>query len=127
MEEILDLVYYEIKASNLEKKLVGGIVLTGGGAMLKHIAQLAEYTTGLDARIGYPNEHLAKGMVEEVKSPVYATGVGLVLRGLMEDAESDNIDNGPTKIEKKPEKTKSAIFGKFKEWLKDESEMDDFN
>jgi cell division protein FtsA len=127
MEEILDLVYYEIKASNLEKKLVGGIVLTGGGAMLKHIAQLAEYTTGLDARIGYPNEHLAKGMVEEVKSPVYATGVGLVLRGLMEDAESDNIDNGPTKIEKKPDKTKSAIFGKFKEWLKDESEMDDFN
>jgi cell division ATPase FtsA len=66
-------------------------------------------------------------MVEEVKSPVYATGVGLVLRGLMEDAESDNIDNGPTKIEKKPDKTKSAIFGKFKEWLKDESEMDDFN
>lgn len=127
MEEILDLVYYEIKASNLEKKLVGGIVLTGGGSMLKHIAQLAEYTTGLDARIGYPNEHLAKGMVEEVKSPVYATGVGLVLRGLMEDAESDNIDNGPTKIEKKPDKTKSAIFGKFKEWLKDESEMDDFN
>jgi cell division protein FtsA len=87
MEEILDLVYYEIKASNLEKKLVGGIVLTGGGSQLNHIAQLAEYVTGLDARIGYPNEHLAKGMVEEVKSPVYATSVGLVLRGLTETAK----------------------------------------
>lgn len=128
MEEILDLVYYEIKTSGLEKKMVGGIVLTGGGAMLKHIAQLAEYVTGLDARIGYPNEHLAKGMVEEVKSPVYATGVGLVLRGLMEDAESENIDNGPEKVEKKSDKTsKGAIFGKFREWLKDESELDDFN
>lgn len=127
MEEILDLVYYEIKTSGLEKKMVGGIVLTGGGAMLKHIAQLAEFVTGLDARIGYPNEHLAKGMVEEVKSPVYATAVGLVLRGLMEDADSENIDNGPAQIEKKPDKAKGAFFGKIKEWLKDESELDDFN
>jgi cell division protein FtsA len=129
MEEILDLVYYEIKASNLEKKLVGGIVLTGGGSQLKHIAQLAEYVTGLDARIGYPNEHLAKGMVEEVKSPVYATSVGLVLRGLTEDMGDGDGSNtagvSKPKEEKRGDK-KSDIFSKFKDWLKDESDMDDY-
>lgn len=125
MEEILELVYYEIKASNLEKKLVGGIVLTGGGSQLKHIAQLTEYVTGLDARIGYPNEHLAKGMVEEVKSPVYATGVGLVLRGLTENIDTPEGRNVAT-IKKDPEQKRNDLFSKFKNWLRDESDMTDY-
>lgn len=128
VEEILDLVYYEIKASGMEKKLVGGIVLTGGGAQLKNIVQLTEYVTGLDARVGYPNEHLAKGMVEEVKSPLFATSVGLVLRGLLEDGETDNTERvletaRPT--DSKEEK-KEHFFSRFKEWLKDESDIKDF-
>jgi cell division protein FtsA len=82
VEEIFELVYCEIKNSGVEKKLIGGVVITGGGAQLKHVTHLAEYVTGLDSRIGYPNEHLAKGMVEEVKSPMYATGIGLVIKGL---------------------------------------------
>lgn len=128
VEEILDLVYYEIKASGMEKKLVGGIVLTGGGAQLKNIVQLTEYVTGLDARVGYPNEHLAKGMVEEVKSPLFATSVGLVLRGLLEDGETDNTERVmetalPT--DSKEEK-KEHFFSRFKEWLKDESDIKDF-
>ena len=90
---------------------------------------MAEYVTCLDARIGYPNEHLAKGMVEEVKSPVYATGVGLVLRGLTEDiGESDSSNTaGISKTkEEKGDNKKSDIFKKFKDWLKDESDMDDY-
>lgn len=83
MEEIIESVYYEIKSSGFEKKLIAGIVITGGGAQLKHITQLVEYITGMDTRIGYPNEHLGKGM-DEVKSPMYATGVGLVIKGLQE-------------------------------------------
>ena len=83
VEEIFELVYCEIKNSGVEKKLIGGVVITGGGAQLKHVTHLAEYVTGLDARVGYPNEHLAKGMVEEVKSPMYATGIGLVIKGLV--------------------------------------------
>ena len=82
MEEIIEHVYYEIKNSGYEKKLIAGIVVTGGGAQLKHIVQLIEYTTGMDTRIGYPNEHLATGLIEEVKSPMYATSVGLVIMGL---------------------------------------------
>ncbi len=129
VEEILELVFYEIKSSGLEKKLVGGIVITGGGAQLKNITQLAEFVTGLDTRIGYPNEHLAKGMVEEVKSPVYATGVGLVLKGLHDESESGNTSRlkeaSGVGTDDKTQK-KYTIFNRFKDWLKDESDIEDF-
>jgi cell division protein FtsA len=82
MEEIIEYVYYEIKNSGYEKKLIGGIVLTGGGAQLKHIAQLMEFKTGMDTQIGYPNEHLAKDVPAEMASPMYATGIGLVIVGI---------------------------------------------
>ncbi|MDP4683985.1 MAG: cell division protein FtsA [Crocinitomicaceae bacterium] len=82
MEEIIDLVHYEILNSGYSKKLIGGIVVTGGGAQLKHITQLFEYITGMDTRIGYPNEHLANNNhIENLTSPMYATGIGLVLKG----------------------------------------------
>jgi len=82
MEEIIEHIYYEIRNSGYEKKLIGGIVLTGGGAMLKHIAQLTEFITGLDTRIGYPNEHLAKDVPPEMASPMFATSIGLVIIGI---------------------------------------------
>jgi cell division protein FtsA len=82
MEEIIENVYYEIKNSGYEKKLIAGIVLTGGGALLKHLPQLTEFITGMDTRIGYPNEHLANDVNEEMASPMYATGIGLVIEGL---------------------------------------------
>lgn len=85
--EIIEQVYSEIKSygyNEPSKKLIAGIVLTGGGAQLKHIKQLVEYVTGMDTRIGYPNEHLAHQTdpVDELSSPLYATAVGLVLKGL---------------------------------------------
>lgn len=81
MEEIIEHVYYEIKSSGFERKLIAGIVITGGGSQLKHISQLVEFVTGMDTRIGYPNEHLAKGY-DEIKSPMFSTCVGLVIHGL---------------------------------------------
>jgi cell division protein FtsA len=82
MEEIIEHIYYEIRNSGYEKKLIEGIVLTGGGAQLKHIAQLTEFMTGLETRIGYPNEHLAAEVPSEMTSPMYSTGIGLVLEGI---------------------------------------------
>ena len=82
MEEIIEHVYYEIKTSGFEKKLIAGIVLTGGGSQLKHIDQLMAFKTGMETRIGYPNEHLAKEVPEEMASPMYATGIGLVIEGI---------------------------------------------
>ncbi|MEE4177956.1 MAG: cell division protein FtsA [Bacteroides sp.] len=82
MEEIIEHVLYEIKNSGFEKKLIAGIVLTGGGSQLRHAAQLTEFITGMDTRIGYPNEHLAKSLSGETGSPMHATGIGLVIKGL---------------------------------------------
>jgi cell division protein FtsA len=81
MEEIIELIHTEILTSGFQDKLAAGLVVTGGGAQLQYIKQLFEYITGLDTRIGYPNEHLGKGKRDEVKSPMHATGVGLVLAG----------------------------------------------
>ncbi len=82
MSEIMDFVSYHLKQVGLDNKMLnGGIVLTGGGAQLKHLIQLTEYVTGLNARIGYPNEHLASGHIEELAKPTYSTCIGLILKG----------------------------------------------
>src|SRR5210317_148695 len=92
--EIVEQVYLEIKNYGHEeskKKLIAGIVLTGGGAQLKHIKQLVEYITGMDTRIGYPNEHLASNSDSELSSPLYATVVGLLMKGLKENERAKKI------------------------------------
>lgn len=81
MEEIIEMVHTEIITSGFHKKLAAGIVVTGGGAQLTNLQQLFEYMTGLDTRIGHPNEHLGKSKVDAVKSPMYSTSIGLVLSG----------------------------------------------
>lgn len=89
--EIVEQVFAEIKAYGHEdprKKLIAGIVLTGGGAQLKHIKQLVEYITGMDTRIGYPNEHLAGNSSEEISSPLFATAVGLVMNSIENSTQS---------------------------------------
>jgi cell division protein FtsA len=82
MEEIVEYVHFEIKNSGYEKKLYAGIVLTGGGALLRHLAQLVEFKTGMDTRIGYPNEHLANDVSADIASPMFSTGIGLVIVGI---------------------------------------------
>jgi cell division protein FtsA len=89
--EIIEQVYAEIKLyghDEPKKKLIAGIVLTGGGSQLQHIKQLVEYITGMDTRIGYPNEHLAGNSSEELSSPLYATSVGLVMESLRNQTNS---------------------------------------
>ena len=95
--EIIEQVYLEIKNYGHEdqkKKLIAGIVLTGGGSQLKHLKQLVEYVTGMDTRVGYPNEHLAGDTDKSVTSPLYATAVGLVMDGLnrLRKNEQENIE-----------------------------------
>ena len=124
MEEIIEHVYYEIKSSGYEKKLIGGIVITGGGAQLKHLPQLVEYVTGLDARIGYPNEHLAKNellaknVYEELKSPMFATGIGLLIKGIQRAEQQEEANKHSTAAIKiiPAEKAKKA-FGLFDKLL----------
>lgn len=112
MEEIIEHVYFEIKNSGFEKKLIAGIVLTGGGAQMKHITQLTEFITGMDTRIGYPNEHLAAGLPEEMASPMYATGIGLVIIGLK------RVEKDALKVEKPVVKAKKPPRGSFFDAIK---------
>jgi cell division protein FtsA len=82
MSEILDFVTYHLKQVGLDSRMLnGGVILTGGGSQLKHLIQLTEYITGLNARIGLPNEHLAPNHIDELKKPMYSTCIGLILKG----------------------------------------------
>ncbi len=113
MEEIVEQIYFEIKNSGFEKKLIAGIVLTGGGAQLKHIDQLTEFTTAMATRVGYPNEHLANDVVDEMASPMYATGIGLVIEGISrfdyekskEELANQNEEGKDTSKQKRNKKT----------------------
>jgi cell division protein FtsA len=91
-KEIIDLVYHEIKSSGYESKLMTGIVLTGGGSLIKNLKQLVAYVSGKETRIGYPNEHLGSDSKDLVVSPMYSTGVGLVLKGF------EYMDQNPEKF-----------------------------
>ncbi|NCD41426.1 MAG: cell division protein FtsA [Bacteroidia bacterium] len=116
MEEIIEHVMFEIRNSGYEKKLIAGIVLTGGGAQLKDILLLTQFTTAMDVRIGYPNEHLAKDCPEEIVQPMYATGVGLVSRGIQrhEKEIKKNHDLQGDKKDKSRKKERLSFLDKIK-------------
>jgi cell division protein FtsA len=82
MSEIMDFVTYHLKQVGLDNRMLnGGVVMTGGGSQLRHLIQLTEYITGLNARIGFPTEHLAAGHIDELAKPTYSTCIGLILKG----------------------------------------------
>ena len=144
--EIIEQVFAEIKNYGHEeqkKKLIAGIVLTGGGSQLKHIKQLTEYITGMDTRIGYPNEHLAGASEEKTTSPLYATAVGLVMNAVevqlktpVEKIEEENKDlpqndepfvsevieediQDEEQVTEVPKEAKKSIFQSISERLKE--------
>jgi cell division protein FtsA len=109
MNEILDFVTYHLKQVGLDNKaLNGGIILTGGGSQLKHMIQLTEYATGLNARIGFPNEHLAAGHIEELAKPTYSTCIGLILKGYDDYEHNRKQFQKDFKIVEVPESLKQA-------------------
>ncbi|MDA8859342.1 cell division protein FtsA [Flavobacteriaceae bacterium] len=139
--EIIEQVYVEIKNYGHEeqkKKLIAGIVLTGGGSQLKHLKQLVEYITGMDTRVGYPNEHLAGDSDKEITSPLFATSVGLVMDGLQridkqlldDDLDENSISDDSVELNEngdeegikpppKPPKPTTSFLDKLTDRLKD--------
>ncbi|MGN7785128.1 cell division protein FtsA [Niabella sp. 22666] len=148
MSEILDFVTYHLKQIGMDnRQLNGGIVLTGGGSQLRHLIQLTEYVTGMPARIGLPNEHLAAGHIEELAKPTYSTCLGLILKGCddyennrkvfeksfisvevpeglkddkteVEDALTGSLEQEETQVVAKPKKTlNDGFWRKFKDGL----------
>lgn len=92
-ETIIEQVKFEIEESHLEKDIFAGIVLTGGGAQMRHIKEFTEFTTGIDSRIGLPDEHLDKDTNPEIINTMYATGIGLVLYGFDKLDEKRALEN----------------------------------
>ncbi len=136
VEEILDYVVWEIRRSGYERKLIGGIVLTGGGALLNHIDKLSEYHTGLPTRIGIPIEHLAHGYNEQLSNPIFATAIGLLLKGI-EDLEAGKVRiEAPPVQERQPNQEEEEeatmaggrwyeqLFRKTKEWFEAEPDSE---
>ncbi len=144
MEEIVDLVYSDLTKSGFANKLAGGIVVTGGGSQLQNICELFELKTGLNVRIGHPNEFLGKAKDEAVKSPMYATGMGLVLAGFksIDEREENYLRNAkflpPSMTSQISQATPkkgtenngdffSSLIDKAKSFLIDDYEDDDKN
>lgn len=129
VEEIFESVLYQIKSSGLERKLNAGLVVTGGGSQLRDLSKLVEFVTGMDSRVGYPNEHIAKSIVDEIKSPMYATAVGLVIKGLNEGVDAVNEDAPAEEQDIKSTKKTGGFLGSWLEkgmaWLNDD-DMKDF-
>ena len=128
--EIIEQVFLEIKNyghSDQKKKLIAGIVLTGGGSQLKHLKQLVEYVTGMDTRVGYPSEHLAGSTIDSVSSPLFATSVGLLMNALEDILTEKNESSDQDKIshlesEQKKDrfsKQRKSILDRFGEKLKE--------
>ncbi|WP_046743727.1 cell division protein FtsA [Kordia zhangzhouensis] len=142
--EIIEQAYLEIKNYGHEeqkKKLIAGIVLTGGGSQLNHLKQLVEYITGMDTRIGYPNEHLAGDSDADMASPLYATAVGLVMNAIenqskvvveeeivesptetiseVETTTNDTTEHTSAPKPSEPKKERKSIFEKWADKLKD--------
>ena len=115
MKEIIDLVYHQIKVSGYEDKLMTGIVLTGGGAQLRNLNQLVSFITGMEARVGYPNEHLGKESKDNVTSPMYSTGTGLVMKGFQDMPSNENSIKNNNKSETSLLKIFKEIKGFFDE------------
>ena len=113
--EIIEQVYLEIKNygnDEAKKKLIGGIVLTGGGSQLKHLKQLVEYVTGMDTRIGFPGEHLAGDTKNS--SPIFSTAVGLVMKALENNEKNDDKSSTGDKTSEE----RKTVLAKWSEQFK---------
>jgi len=104
MEEIFATIQFEIKNSGYANRLYAGMVVTGGGSQLQHLKQLVDYTTGMQTRIGFPTEHIAKGTRDDLKNPMYSTGMGLIIKGYEElaDVEAKNKKKTPQVVIEEP-------------------------
>ena len=128
LEEIFELVNYEIQKAKADNKLIAGIVLTGGGAMMNHIQQLAEFKTGLEVRIGYPNEHLNQTEMTELSSPMYSTGIGIVIETVARMEHDEFLKTTKTTIEEQnvptPLEEIAAVDSETEESVAEKEEVD---
>ena len=118
MEEILEIVGIEIKRSGYSDALSAGVVLTGGGSLVKNICPLANESLGMDAKIGLPLG-ITGGLVEEVNSPIYATAVGLVIHALKTGMHNQKTMIPTSSKAISVEQVMNKIADRMKGWFKE--------
>ncbi|MGC9330491.1 MAG: cell division protein FtsA [Bacteroidales bacterium] len=146
MKEIVYAIKFQIEESGYADKLNAGIVLTGGGALLKNLPQLVTAITGYDVIVGYPREHISGKYAKAVNQPMFATSVGLmmqydmllndvppewdenILQNDIKEPEDDEEEDNDEKESKKSTKSGGSIFKKFTSKIKTmlEEEEEDF-
>ena len=109
VEEIFQLVQREIQRCGYEELLASGVVITGGSTLLAGMPELAEEVLGLPVRRGMPRG--IGGLVDVVKSPMYATGVGLVVYG------AKHQDRRMFRI--REDNVYKKVKGRMREWLEE--------
>lgn len=118
MEEILEIVGIEIKRSGYLNELSAGVVITGGGSLLEGIGPLAQEILGMDTKIGLPRG-LTGGLVSEVRSPIYSTGVGLVLHAIHTKSSPGHIMIPSSTQGSGVEKVMTRLADRMKSWFKE--------
>ncbi|WP_025270103.1 cell division protein FtsA [Hippea sp. KM1] len=116
MEEIYSLVREDLEKRNLMPLLAGGIVITGGSALMSGALELAERQFELPIRLGKPRGIV--GLKDAVDNPMYATGVGLVIYGFTKEEEEEdlNLEIGKGRDD---DSLFSVILKKMKSWVKE--------
>jgi cell division protein FtsA len=118
MEEIMEIVSIEVKRSGYSDALSAGVVMTGGGSLIKNICPLANEILGMDAKIGIPLG-ITGGLVEEVNSPIYATGVGLVVHALQTGTNTSKTMIAGSGKATSVEQVMNKIADRMKSWFKE--------
>ena len=109
VEEIFQLVHREVERNGFSEMLTSGVVITGGSTLLPGMSELAEEVMGVPVRKGVPRG--IGGLVDVVKSPIYATGVGLVVYG------AKHSDRRMFRI--RDENVFKKVKGRMSEWLRE--------
>ena len=115
MQDVFELAAIEIKNSQIPNELHAGVVITGGGSLIKGTKELGEEILNMDVNLGIPTG-LSGGLIKEVESPIFATGVGLILHRLKSISELEHVPLAG-KQRRKKKLTAKNIFTKVKEWF----------
>jgi cell division protein FtsA len=119
MEEILEIVAIEVKRSNYADALSAGVVLSGGGSLIKNVCPLGNEVLGMDAKVGKPLG-LSGGLTNEVNNPIYATGVGLVMHAIKTGSGPQNEAIIPSSTKgSSVEKVMARLADRMKSWFKE--------
>lgn len=120
MEELLEFALAEIRRSGYSQNLSAGIVLTGGGALLRGIDELAYQITGMPVKIGIPSGFGDGGLAPEIENPRYATGVGLI-RYAMKHSEQTVVPEADAEAptDEQQSQDKNSILGRMKSFFQE--------